>query len=78
MDTDILTDSDKRERLVDLCYSLYESLDDLMADATVIKDGTALDVDYHAERVSVSAMNCLGDIELLLPMFTALSRIRYP
>jgi len=79
MDTlDLLNDDDRRQRMIDLCYSLYECLGDLMNDAIALGgDEKAIDYLTHRERCTMSAMNCLGDIELLLPIFNELSASRY-
>jgi hypothetical protein len=65
-----------RERLVELSYSLYECLSDLITDCESITHDTNPDIDGLIERIAVSAMNCLGDMQLLTPMFDALMVMR--
>lgn len=65
-----------RERLVDLSYSLYECLADLLTDVESIDRTNDDDIEGLVERISLSSMNCMGDIGLLVPMFQALSDLR--
>jgi hypothetical protein len=65
-----------RERLVDLSYSLYECLADLLTDVESIDRTNEDDIEGVVERISISSMNCMGDIRLLVPMFESLSKLR--
>jgi hypothetical protein len=65
-----------RERLVDLSYSLYECLADLLTDVESIDRTNEDDIEGVVERISLSSMNCMGDIEMLTPMFLALAKLR--
>jgi hypothetical protein len=65
-----------RERLVDLSYSLYECLADLLTDVESIDRTNEDDIEGVVERISLSSMNCMGDIEMLTPMFAALAKLR--
>lgn len=74
-----LIDGVKRQRAIDLCYSLYESLSDLITDLEVFNsDDPDIDYEQHMQRAAMGAMNCLGDIKLLTPVFRSLESIRYP
>lgn len=66
-----------RERLVDLSYSLYECLADLITDCESLPSASVDDIDGIAERISESSMNCLADIKMLSPIFGALMKLRY-
>lgn len=65
-----------RERLVDLSYSLYECLSDLITDTEALTYANDDDIEGLAERVTLSSMNCLADMRMLAPMFDALVRLR--
>ena len=54
-----------RERLVDLSYSLYECLADLLTDVESIERTNDDDIEGLVERISLSSMNCTADIRLL-------------
>lgn len=66
-----------RDRLVELSYSLYECLSDLIIDSESLRYASEDDMEGIVERISVSGMNCLADMLLLGPMFTAIQRLRY-
>ena len=78
--TSVLADTADRSRFLDLSLSLSESLSDLLGDLDRMndEDTTPKEFDDISHRISLSAMNCLGDIELLLPVFTALQSMRFP
>ena len=66
MPTDVLADEVKRMRLLDLSFSLYESLNDLLQDlARMIEEPDEWDTDDIRDRVSIGAMNCHADMILL-------------
>ena len=65
-----------RERLLELSYSLYECLTDLVSDTEALEYIHDPDADGLVERISISAMNCLADMKLLVPMFNRLVRLR--
>lgn len=65
---DYLDDDDKRQRMVDLSYSLYECLGDLLADTVVWNGADTRDREELLERIRISAMNCTADIHLLVPV----------
>jgi len=66
-----------RERLVELSYSLYQCLSDLITDCESLRYGEDDDSEGIVDRISVSSMNCLADMRLLTPMFSVLERLRY-
>lgn len=66
-----------RERTVELAYSLYECLTDLLVDIESIDEANDLDATAMVDRISVSAMNCLADMRLLVPPFESLYRYRF-
>ena len=66
-----------RERMVELSYSLYECLSDLITDSESIAHTNDDDIEGLIERISVSAMNCLADMRLLAPVFDAVVKLRY-
>lgn len=76
----VLAETDDRSRFMDLSMSLYESLGDLLTDLDRLSydETTPNDFDAISHRLSISAMNCMGDLELLLPVFTELMRMRFP
>ena len=65
-----------RERLVDLSYSLYECLADLLTDVESLPHSTDDDIEGIVERITLSGMNCMADIRMLTPMFDALIKLR--
>lgn len=68
-----LTKDELRVRLMDLSFSLYESMGDLLSDMIVLDD--PLSPDDMAEvlsKLSVSSMDCLADMELLLPILRSI------
>jgi hypothetical protein len=65
-----------RDRMIELSYSLYECLSDLITDCESITNDTNPDIDGLIERITVSAMNCLADMQLLTPMFGAAIQLR--
>lgn len=78
MPTDILASEGKRMRLLDLSFSLSESLNDLLLDlARMIEEPDEWDTDEVRDRVSIGAMNCHADMILLAPMFKSLAAIRW-
>ncbi|MET0461752.1 MAG: hypothetical protein ABW007_01305 [Chitinophagaceae bacterium] len=65
-----------RARLMDLSFSLYESLGDFLSDLVFI-DGTNEDMDGLIDlftRMNTASMNVLGDIELLTPIFMSIRK----
>lgn len=66
-----------RERMVELSYSLYECLSDLIVDSESLQYASDDDIEGIVERISVSAMNCLADMKPLGPMFRAVQNLRY-
>lgn len=70
---DYLTDGDKCRRMMDLSFSLYECLADLMADVVAWDEPNDYDRDVLVERIRLSAMNCTADMVLLLPIFKGVS-----
>lgn len=65
-----------RRRLNDLSFSLYECLGDLLVDMVALDDATDKETANIEDRITLSGMNCLADIRMLLPMFDALVRLR--
>jgi hypothetical protein len=65
-----------RERLVDLSYSLYQCLADLLTDVESLDRTNTDDIEGVVQRISLSSMNCMGDISLLVPMFELLCQLR--
>lgn len=65
-----------RERMVELSYSLYQCLSDLITDCESLRYGDD-DSEGLVDRISISSMNCLADMRLLTPMFTAVEKLRY-
>ena len=74
--TETLDAACDRERMVELSYSLYECLSDLITDCESLAYAIDPDTDGLVERISISAMNCLADMKLLRPVFTAVSNLR--
>lgn len=66
-----------RERMVELSYSLYECLCDLITDSESLQYATDGDIEGIVERISVSAMNCLADMQPLAPILDAVRNLRY-
>lgn len=66
-----------RERMVELSYSLYECLGDLITDSESLQYASEDDIAGIVERISVSAMNCLADMRPLHPIFIAVQNLRY-
>lgn len=75
-----LADTDDRGRLLDLSRSLFDSLTDLIDDVTRMTDDEVEpnDFDRRTHRISIAAMNCLGDMELLTPLLVELQSMRFP
>ena len=71
---DYLTDDDKRQRFMDLSFSLYECLADLMADVNAWSQLDEYHTDDELERIRISAMNCTADIHLLTPVLRRVMR----
>lgn len=65
-----LTDPVLRTRLLDLSFSLHDSLGDLLNDLVVIDGGYSDEamVRVALGRLNTASMDCLGDIELLTPI----------
>jgi hypothetical protein len=62
--------------MVELSYSLYECLSDLITDSESLQYASEDDVPGIVDRITISAMNCLADMQLLAPVFTAVTRLR--
>lgn len=72
--SDHLTDDVLRTRLMDLTFSLYESLGDFLSDFVWL-DGTDATDDLISEcysRLNKASMNCLADIDLLQPILRSI------
>jgi hypothetical protein len=65
-----------RERMVELSYSLYECLSDLITDTEELQYATDDDVEGIVERITISAMNCLADMGPLSPILVAVRKLR--
>lgn len=59
---------------MDLSFSLYESLGDLLGDMVVLDASDPGDVfpDDMYRRINTALMDCLGDIELLGPIMVSI------
>ena len=73
----MLTDHQKRQDLMDLTFSLYECLGDLMEDVIKLEARDGYNPELLIDRISTSAMNCLADIKLLKPGLVRLMSMRY-
>jgi hypothetical protein len=71
MNTEYLTHDALRQRMIDLSFSLYECLADLMLDANEWTQANDAERDELLHRIRLSAMNCTADIHLLIPIFKA-------
>lgn len=69
-----LTDPVLRSRLMDLSFSLYDGLHDFLGDMVVLDGGYADDDDVKdsLSRLNTAAMDCLGDIQLIVPILTSI------
>jgi hypothetical protein len=69
-----LTNHLLRSRLMDLTFSLYESLADFLADMVILDGGDEPDVDVAIilNRLNTASMDCLADIELLFPILRSI------
>ena len=74
--TEYLTNPVFRGRLMDLSFSLYESMGDFLNDMVILDAGDTDDVfpDDMYERLNTACMNCLGDIELLTPIMLSIRK----
>jgi len=66
-----------RNRTLELSYSLYECLTDFIQDMDSLEYCSEDDIEGIIERLSISAMNCLADMRLLLDPFDTLVRYRW-
>jgi hypothetical protein len=74
--SDHLIDHVLRARLMDLSFSLYECLGELLNDLVYL-DGTDDPHDGMDDlfgRIDRTCMNCLGDIELLAPIMVSIRK----